>query len=186
MPTITGLTAARMQEIIDSTIVDADVSSQHLILTKEDGSTIDAGSLQQPATNVVVATPNLVVGDGNSGTAPLGAVYLLTQVKADRPCRIRLYSTPTKRTADVGRPDTVDPPDYPVAGASPNHGCILEVILTAAHLVGAEYIQSLSPNVVGSSAETPRSNNIAYRIDNTDVSAHVINVTFTEQVLEAV
>lgn len=43
MATVTGLTAERMQEIIDATIVDADVVGTHLILTKEDGSTIDAG-----------------------------------------------------------------------------------------------------------------------------------------------
>lgn len=43
MATITGLTAARMQEIIDGTIVDADIIGDHLILTKEDGSTIDTG-----------------------------------------------------------------------------------------------------------------------------------------------
>lgn len=45
MATVTGLTAERMQEIIDATIVDADVINQHLILTKDDGSTIDAGNV---------------------------------------------------------------------------------------------------------------------------------------------
>jgi hypothetical protein len=49
MATITGLTAERMQEIIDSTIVDADVIGDNLILTKDDGSTIDAGSVRGPA-----------------------------------------------------------------------------------------------------------------------------------------
>lgn len=53
MATITGLTASRMQEIIDKTIVDANVVSDHLLLTLEDGSTIDAGS--------VLASPPLVV-----------------------------------------------------------------------------------------------------------------------------
>lgn len=43
MATVTGLTAERMQEIIDATIVDADVISGHLILTLKDGNTIDAG-----------------------------------------------------------------------------------------------------------------------------------------------
>lgn len=45
MATITGLTAERMQEIIDKTIVDVDIIAQHLILTLEDGSTIDAGAV---------------------------------------------------------------------------------------------------------------------------------------------
>lgn len=46
MATITGLTAERMQEIIDATIVDADVIGDNLILTKDDGSTIDAGNVR--------------------------------------------------------------------------------------------------------------------------------------------
>lgn len=45
MATVTGLTAARMQEIIDATIVDADIIGGHLILTKDDGSTYDAGAV---------------------------------------------------------------------------------------------------------------------------------------------
>jgi hypothetical protein len=45
MAVITGLTASRMQEIIDATIVDADVVGTNLILTKDDGSTIDAGKI---------------------------------------------------------------------------------------------------------------------------------------------
>lgn len=49
MPTITGLTAERMQEIIDATIVDANVVGDNLILTKEDGGTIDAGDVRGPA-----------------------------------------------------------------------------------------------------------------------------------------
>jgi hypothetical protein len=49
MATITGLTADRMQEIIDATIVDADVIGDNLILTKDDGSTINAGNVRGPA-----------------------------------------------------------------------------------------------------------------------------------------
>lgn len=49
MATVTGLTKERMQEIIDATIVDADVVGDNLILTKEDGSTIDAGNVRGPA-----------------------------------------------------------------------------------------------------------------------------------------
>lgn len=45
MATVTGLTADRMQEIIDSTITDADIVGGHLILTLQDGSTIDTGQV---------------------------------------------------------------------------------------------------------------------------------------------
>lgn len=49
MATVTGLTAERMQEIIDKTIVDADVIGDNLIFTLDDGSTIDAGNVRGPA-----------------------------------------------------------------------------------------------------------------------------------------
>lgn len=48
MATITGLTAARMLEIEAESIVDGDVVGNNLILTKHDGTTIDAGSVRGP------------------------------------------------------------------------------------------------------------------------------------------
>lgn len=48
MATVTGLTAERMQEIIDKTIVDADVVGGNLILTLEDETTINAGAVTGP------------------------------------------------------------------------------------------------------------------------------------------
>lgn len=46
MATITGLTAERMEEIEAASVVDGDVVADNLILTKHDGSTIDAGSVR--------------------------------------------------------------------------------------------------------------------------------------------
>lgn len=143
------------------------------------------GSLQR-ANNVPLATANLAAGAGQSGVVTLGAGYRLLKISADHPCRIRLYSTPAKRTADVARASNVEPIDYPTPGVSPNHGCMLEVLLTADNLVGGVYEQDLAPNVVAASLENPRSNDIAYRIDNTDVAGHVINVTLLDQILEEV
>lgn len=48
MATITGLTAARMLEIEDASIIDGEIVSGHLILTKHDGTTIDAGPVVGP------------------------------------------------------------------------------------------------------------------------------------------
>jgi microcystin-dependent protein len=48
MATVTGLTAERMIEIEDASIVDADIIGGHLILTKHDGTTTDAGSVVGP------------------------------------------------------------------------------------------------------------------------------------------
>ncbi len=48
MATITGLTAERMQEIEDACIVAGGVVVDDLILTKHDGSTINAGNVRGP------------------------------------------------------------------------------------------------------------------------------------------
>jgi microcystin-dependent protein len=45
MATITGLTAARMAEIEGASVIDGEIINNHLILTRHDGTTIDAGLL---------------------------------------------------------------------------------------------------------------------------------------------
>lgn len=141
------------------------------------------GGLDAPA-DVPLVTANLAPAAGQSGLLTIGAGYRVLRVFSDRICRIRFYSTPAKRDADIARPLTTEPPDYPAPAASPNHGCMLEENLVAANLSAGSYVQDFAPNVVGSSGEVPRSNDIAYRIDNTDIAAHVINLTFTIQSLE--
>lgn len=49
MATITGLTAARMLEIEGDSIVDGEIIGGKLILTKHDGTTVDAGPVVGPA-----------------------------------------------------------------------------------------------------------------------------------------
>jgi len=49
MATVTGLTADRMLAIEAASIVDGEVVGDHLILTKHDGSQIDAGVVTGPA-----------------------------------------------------------------------------------------------------------------------------------------
>jgi hypothetical protein len=49
MATVTGKTAAAMQAIADASVVGGSVNgSGHLILTKNDASTLDAGSVVGP------------------------------------------------------------------------------------------------------------------------------------------
>lgn len=48
MATITGYTAARMQEIEDGTVVSGNVTDGDLILTKHDGSQFNAGTVRGP------------------------------------------------------------------------------------------------------------------------------------------
>lgn len=46
MATVTGYTAAKMQEIVDATIVDGSVVAGHLILIRSDASELDLGQVQ--------------------------------------------------------------------------------------------------------------------------------------------
>ena len=48
MTTVTSLTADRMLQIEAASVVDGDVIGGNLILTKHDGSQIDAGSVVGP------------------------------------------------------------------------------------------------------------------------------------------
>lgn len=49
MATITGLTAERMLEIEAASVIDGEVIADHLILTRHDGTQIDAGYITGPA-----------------------------------------------------------------------------------------------------------------------------------------
>lgn len=48
MTTVTGLTADRMQEIIDTTVVDGHIAGDDLILVTNDATTINAGNVRGP------------------------------------------------------------------------------------------------------------------------------------------
>ena len=71
MATVTGLTAERMLEIEAASVVDGDVLGGNLILTKHDGSQINAGSVVGPTgpqgpvgtdSEILAAIPVLEVG----------------------------------------------------------------------------------------------------------------------------
>lgn len=79
MAVVTGLTAERMQEIIDATVVGAHISTDNLILELYDGSEIDAGNVRGPQGDM---GPNADVGDVKTsirstipGWLPFGATY---------------------------------------------------------------------------------------------------------------
>lgn len=62
MATVTGLTAARTLELLDTMIVGAEVVAGDLILTKEDGSTVNAGPVEGAP-----GTPGAPGADGAAG-----------------------------------------------------------------------------------------------------------------------
>ena len=61
MATVTGLTAARMLAIEAASVIDGDVVGDNLILTKHDGSTINAGSVRGATGAAGPAGSDLVV-----------------------------------------------------------------------------------------------------------------------------
>ena len=72
MAEITGMTASAMQAIADNVVVDGHVDgSGHLILTKENASTIDAGDVQGPTGATGATGPT-----GPLGIAPTGTIVM--------------------------------------------------------------------------------------------------------------
>src|SRR6476646_4386940 len=80
MATVTGLTAERMQAIEAASVVDGDIVGNDLILTKHDGSTINAGNVRGPTGPVGPAGSNLPV----ISALPVLDVGLANQIRAGR------------------------------------------------------------------------------------------------------
>lgn len=75
--TVNGMTAEAMEAIRDQTIIDADIVANHLILTRYDATTIDAGSIVDmtwPSVSILEATTS----PEGSLTANPGAMALRT------------------------------------------------------------------------------------------------------------
>jgi hypothetical protein len=80
MPTVTGLTAARMQEIEDAPITDANVVGEDLILITRGGAQINAGSVegpQGPAGSSLSSSPWL---NGPPANPTDGQIWIATNV----------------------------------------------------------------------------------------------------------
>lgn len=80
MATVTGLTAARMLEIEGESVISGEVVSGDLILTKHDGTTVNAGNVLGPAGAMGPAGPGggFIPGEVRlwpGGTLPLLADY---------------------------------------------------------------------------------------------------------------
>lgn len=72
MATVTGMTAAAMQDIADDVVVSGNVNgSGHLILTKHDASTVDAGAVVGPTGPTGPTGPA-----GPAGVAPTGTIVM--------------------------------------------------------------------------------------------------------------
>lgn len=108
-------------------------------------------------------TSSLANGATDSTTTiPLAVGFFLYSIQTSRPARVRLYTTPTARTADLARSVAEDPED--------DAGVILDYVTadTDAH--------SFGPLVPGASLEVPPSASIAMSVTNNGTTG-TIDVT---------
>jgi hypothetical protein len=116
-------------------------------------------------TEVVYETP--VIGNGEHFFAEvnLGKHYIINNIAANAPCRVRLYRTSAYRLLDIARPIG----DIPEG----EHGVILDVNLVASNLN-----LDLSPIVTGSNADSPRNSTTYILVTNTAPEPAGITIDF--------
>lgn len=125
--------------------------------------------------NVAVTTASLADGASQQGYVTIGKSFAITEVVADRDCRLRIYSTRAKADADLTRLATVSP----AYGSA--HGVILDLVVNG--VVGLDFI--LSPEAYGANCEAVVDNQISYTITNMSGSASTVTVTMTCKIEEA-
>jgi hypothetical protein len=117
------------------------------------GHVISATSARGSSATVALSTAALADSATETGTTPLGKRFDLLSAQADRPCRLRLYSTAAARTADASRP----------AGTRPDAGAGL--ICDLVFIIGGLSID-LSPIAAGANLDSLRTDAIYYAVQN--------------------
>lgn len=104
MATVTSLTAARMLAIEASSVVSGEVVGDELILTKHDGSTIDAGNVRGPQ-----GYSNGVAGGDLTGNFPNPTIAsgVVTDAKVASANKDGTAATPSMRTLGTGAQQAV-------------------------------------------------------------------------------
>ena len=129
------------------------------ILFRVDPSLL-GGSGSSIREDVTITAVALADNANLTGVVSISSRYQLLQITTNHPCRIRLYTSTTKRDADLTRHIGTDP--------TGNHGLLFEFI-SAAELLSAD----LSPLVDGF-ADTAA---IPYSITNLSGATQTITVT---------
>jgi hypothetical protein len=148
MATITGLTAEAMQAIVDGAIVSADISDTgHLIFTKHDSSTLDAGA---------------IFGDiPNASTSAHGVVQLATNDETTTGTNTSKAVTPAGLAAvtatltdAIGSAQPADSDLTAIAGLTPSANDLLQYIAgawtnkTPAQILAALAVAGVGPNEI--------------------------------------
>lgn len=117
-------------------------------------------------------TAALPANAGESSTIAMGKTFTLLAIATSAPARVRLYTTPDKRDADVARPATQTPVG--------DHGLIAEFITAAGQLSW-----QLSPATIGADLKNIPDGTAALRVDNRGPAGTAITVTATHVPIEA-
>lgn len=167
--------------------LDPDELPEKLQLFDEDGLAISfGGSIRRDivkSTGVLSAAADTgkldtrLHGGQDSDAMDISKGFLLMKAVANRPCRIRFYTTSAHRDADLARDRFTDPMDFGGPNAVPNHGVTSELLLlssltqdvTPAHYIWAE----------------DGTSTIYYTIDNYDLAAGVVTLTLTIKDVES-
>lgn len=123
-------------------------------------------------TTASFTTSSLTASQIGTGLVNLGDSYRLYTITTSGPCRTRLYTTTTKRDADLGREIGTDPVG--------DHGLILEFISTTSpSLLTAD----LSPVVDGFDGDADGM--IPYSVENVSGSTATFTITFSYMITES-
>jgi hypothetical protein len=120
--------------------------------------------------SVEIETASLADDAEEQGQVTIGKVAVISEMAADRACRVRLYRTTEYRDADEERPVGEDP--------TGDHGLIVECVFASAGSLNAKQV------AIASDDEDPRTGEVAYAIQNLSGSTAEVLVTIPHLVLE--
>ena len=147
--------------------LNCSANSPYLTITRLQGVIGPTGPMPSSA-SATYTTASIADDAEETGTLTLAKGYRLRTISCDEPCRVRVYTTAAKRTADAARAVGTDP--------TGDHGLIFEFVATE-DLLAAD----LSPLVDGFCA----SSSVPVAIQNLSGGADTIAVTFTYVQTEA-
>lgn len=138
------------------------------------GGSSGGGSAPVPTLqNASVTTPTLSQNQSSQISVPLATVFALVGVSTNGPARIRLYSTKSAQTSDLGRAATT-----PVVIGTEN-GIIADFLL----LGNTELTWTCSPIVMGFNGDNPTVSTCYVTITNPNPTSSTFTVSFTYAVL---
>lgn len=98
MATITGFTSARMLDIEDNSIVDGEVIGDNLMLTKHNGTVINAGSVRGPTGSPGITSGELAAGLAGAATVTQMNTEITNRTNGDNALTSSINTEITNRT----------------------------------------------------------------------------------------